>query len=93
MDIKFTRSGGFMGGLFEKEISQENLPPDLQSIVQNLIENKAQYKKIKPSEQLRDGFVYSLEIKKISPKVKFSFDDGNLPVELSPLISHFLTVE
>jgi hypothetical protein len=93
MDIKFTRSGGFMGGLFEKEISQENLPSDLQNIVQNLIENKAQYKKIKPSEQLRDGFVYSLELKKISPKLKLTFDDGNLPAELSPLVNHFLTSE
>jgi len=82
-----------MGGLFEKEISQENLPPDLQATVQNLIENKAQYKKIKPSEQLRDGFVYSLEIKKRNPKLKVTFDDGNLPTELSPLVNHFLTVE
>ncbi len=93
MDIKFTRSGGFMGGLFEKKISQEHLPSDLQNIVQNLIENKAQYKKIKPSEQLRDGFVYSLEIKKLSPKLKLTFDDGNLPAELSSLVNHFLTSE
>lgn len=82
-----------MGGLFEQEISQENLPPDEQDIIQNLIENKAHYKKIKPSEQLRDGFVYSLEIKKGSPKLKFTFDDGNLPTELSPLINHFLTID
>ncbi len=82
-----------MGGISEKEISQKDLPSDLQNTVQNLIENKAQYKKIKPSEQLRDGFVYSLEIKKAKTKLKFTFDDGNLPSELSPLISHFLTTE
>ncbi len=93
MDIKFTRSGGFMGGISEKEISQKDLPSDLQNTVQNLIENKAQYKKIKPSVQLRDGFVYSLEIKKVSPKLKFTFDEGNLPTELLPLMNHFLTVE
>lgn len=93
MNIKFTRSGGFMGGISEKEMSQEELPSDLQNTVQTLIENKTQYKKIKPSEQLRDGFVYSLEIKKGSPKLKFTFDDGNLPTELSPLINHFLMVE
>ena len=82
-----------MGGISEKEISEKDLSIDLQDAVQNLIENKAQYKKIKPSEQLRDGFVYSLEIKKSSPKLKFTFDEGNLPIELLPLINHFLTTE
>lgn len=82
-----------MGGISEKEMSQEELPSDLQNTVQTLIENKAQYKKIKPSKQLRDGFVYSLEVKKTNPKLKFTFDDGNLPAELSPLINHFLMVE
>jgi hypothetical protein len=93
MNIKFTRSGGFMGGIFEKEISQQDLPSDLQNTVQNLIENKEKYKKIKPSEQLRDGFVYSLETKKSNSKLKFTFDENNIPAELSPLINHFLTTE
>jgi hypothetical protein len=93
MNIKFTRSGGFMGGISEKEINQKDLPSDLQNTVQNLIENKAQYKNIKPSEQLRDGFVYSLEIKNAKSKLKFTFDEENLPTELSPLINHILNVE
>jgi hypothetical protein len=93
MDIKFTRSGGFMGSISEKEISQKDLPSDLQNTIHNLIENKSQYKKIKPTEQLRDGFLYSLEIKKTKTKLKFAFDEGNLPTELSPLISHFLILD
>jgi hypothetical protein len=93
MNIKFTRSGGFMGGISEKEINQKDLPSDLQNTIENLIENKAQYKKIQPSEQLRDGFVYSLEVKKANSKLKFTFDDSNLPTELSPLINHFLETQ
>jgi hypothetical protein len=93
MNIKFTRSGGFMGGISEKEINQKDLPADLQNTIENLTENKAQYKKIKSSEHLRDGFVYSLEIKKVNSKLKFTFDEDNLPTELSPLINHFLETQ
>lgn len=93
MNIKFTRSGGFAGGIFEKEINQQDLPSDLQNTVQNLIENKDQYKKIKRSEQLRDGYVYALETKTANSTLKFKFDEDNLPFELSPLINHFLTSE
>jgi len=86
MNIKLTRSGGFMGGLFEKEIALEKLPPEHQPTVQHIIDNKAIYQKLKRSDQLRDGFVYTLEIKKQSPKLKFSFDDDSFPKELSGLI-------
>ena len=75
-----------MGGLFEKEIALEKLPLEHQAIVQHIIDNKITYQKLKLSDQLRDGFVYTLEIKKQSPKLKFSFDDDSFPSELSKLI-------
>ena len=86
MNIKLTRSGGFMGGLFEEEIALEKLPPEHQATVQHIIDNKITYQKLKLSDQLRDGFVYTLEIKKQSPKLKFSFDDDSFPSELAKLI-------
>jgi hypothetical protein len=90
MNIKLTRSGGFMGGLFEKELAHLSLPVALQSIVQQLLDNRLQYGKLKTSKQLRDGYVYSIEIKPIKPPFKLIFDDGNIPAELSPLIDYFL---
>jgi hypothetical protein len=86
MNIKLIRSGGFIGGLFEKEIAFEKLHPEHQSTVQHIIDNRAIYQKFKLSDHLRDGFVYTLEIKKQSPKLKFSFDDDSFPNELSGLI-------
>ena len=75
-----------MGGLFEEEIALEKLPPEHQATVQHIIDNKITYQKLKLSDQLRDGFVYTLEIKKQSPKLKFSFDDDSFPSELAKLI-------
>ena len=86
MNIKLIRSGGFMGGLFEQEIALEKLPPEHQSTVQHIIDNKTTYQKLKLSDHLRDGFVYTLEIKKQSPKLKFSFDDDSFPSELAKFI-------
>ena len=90
MNIKLTRSGGFMGGLFEQEIALEKLPTEHQNTIQHIIDNKTTYQKLKLSDQLRDGFVYTLEIKKQSPKLKFSFDDNSFPSELSTLIEFLL---
>ena len=86
MNIKLTRSGGFMGGLFEKEIPFEKLPLEHQSTIQHIIDNKTIYQKLKLSDQLRDGFVYTLEIKNQKPKLKFSFDDDSFPSELAKLM-------
>lgn len=93
MNIKLTRSGGFMGGLFEKEIALEKLSPKHQATVQHIIDNRENYQKLKLSDHLRDGFVYTLEIKKQSPKLKFSFDDDSFPKELSELIEFLLLAE
>ena len=93
MNIKLTRSGGFMGGLFEKEISKEKLPSEHQATIQYIIDNRKTYQKLKLSEHLRDGFVYTLEIKKQSPKLKFSFDDDSFPSELAKLIEFLLLAE
>ncbi len=79
-----------MGGLFEKEVAQQALPQNLQMLVQQLLQNKVKYK-LKPSKQLRDGFVYSLEFQQNIPPLKFTLDDGNLPTEFSSLIDYFLT--
>ena len=91
MNIKLTRSGGFMGGLFEKEMTFEKLPPEHQGTVQHIIDDRKTYQKLKLSDHLRDGFVYTLEIKKQSPKLKFSFDDDSFPKELSKLIEFLQT--
>jgi hypothetical protein len=93
MNIKLTRSGGFMGGLFEKEIALEKLPLDHQATIQHIIDKRDIYQKLKLSDQMRDGFVYTLEIKKQSPKLKFSFDDDSFPKELSGLIEFLLLAE
>jgi hypothetical protein len=93
MNIKLTRSGGFMGGLFAKEIAFEKLSPESQNTIQHIIDNRETYQKLKLSDQLRDGFIYTLEIKKQSPKLKFSFDDDSFPKELSKLIEFILLVE
>ena len=75
-----------MGGLFEQEIAFEKLPSEHQAIIQHIIDNRTTYQKLKLSDQLRDGFVYILEVKKQSPKLKFSFDDDSFPLELAKLI-------
>jgi hypothetical protein len=93
MKIKLTRSGGFMGGLFEKEIASENLPLEHQAIIEHIIEKRENYQQLKLSSQLRDGFVYTLEIKNQKPKLKFSFDDGDFPKELAGLIEFLLLAE
>lgn len=93
MNIKLTRSGGFMGGLFENEIALEKLTPEHQTTVHHIIDNRRIYQKIKLSDQLRDGFIYTLEIKKQSPKLKFSFDDDTFPKELSGLVEFILLAE
>lgn len=93
MNIKLTRSGGFMGGLFEKEIALEKIPTEHQATVQHIIDNRVTYQQLKRSDQLRDGFVYTLEIKKQSPKLKFSFDDDSFPKELAGLIEFLLLAE
>jgi hypothetical protein len=93
MNIKLTRSGGFMGGLFEKEIGLEKLPPEHQTTIQHIIDKREIYQKLKLSDQMRDGFVYTLEIKKQSPKLKFSFDDDSFPKELAKLIEFLLLAE
>ena len=54
MNIKLTRSGGFMGGLFEQEIALEKLPTEHQNTIQHIIDNKTTYQKLKLSDQLRD---------------------------------------
>jgi hypothetical protein len=91
MNIKLIRSGGFVGGLFEKEITFEKLPPEHQTTIQHIIDNRENYQKLKLSDHLRDGFVYTLEIKKQNPKLKFSFDDDSFPKELSGLIEFLQT--
>jgi hypothetical protein len=93
MNIKLTRSGGFMGGLFEKEIDSEKLPPEHQATIEHIIDKKENYRKLKLSSQLRDGFIYTLEIKNQKPKLKFSFDDGDFPKELAGLIEFLLLTE
>jgi hypothetical protein len=93
MNIKLTRSGGFMGGLFEKEIASEKLPPEHQATIEHIIDKKDIYRKLKLSSQLRDGFIYTLEIKNQKPKLKFSFDDGDFPKELAGLIEFILLSE
>jgi hypothetical protein len=93
MKIKLTRSGGFMGGLFEEEIAFEKLPSEHQATVQHIIDKREIYQKLKLSSQLRDGFVYTLEIKNQKPKLKFSFDDGDFPKELAGLIEFILLSE
>ena len=80
-----------MGGLFEKEMTFEKLPPEHQGTVQHIIDDRKTYQKLKLSDHLRDGFVYTLEIKKQSPKLKFSFDDDSFPKELSKLIEFLQT--
>ena len=65
----------------------------VQTTLHHIIDNRRIYQKIKLSDQLRDGFIYTLEIKKQSTKLKFSFDDDSFPKELSGLVEFLLLAE
>ena len=75
-------------------LKQESM--DMMGVVQttlhHIINNRRIYQEIKLSDQLRYGFIYTLEIKKQNPKLKFSFDDS-FQKELSRVIEFLLLVE
>lgn len=89
MNINYSREGGLLGQVAQTDIQSADLPPDLQTLVEEILTDPTPYRSESANQVMRDGYRYRFNLKEGRRQIRLTFDDLSLPNDVLPLV-HFL---
>ena len=87
MKLVYSREGGLFPQVAQTEVEATDLPTDLQELAGTILSNPKAYASSSDKTNLRDGYLYRLDLREGSKKVNLAYDDLSLPDDLMPLIN------